>query len=145
MDPQNKPPPPPGSPLDPDDFIEKGDWGEVRYARRANGVMEAKQWLSQADLGVQAKFDQLFRRIASAGKISNKEHFRNLDDGIWEFKRDGDRILCFQDKRKWLLTHHYPKGGRAKCPPSEIQHAKDIRTEYFERIKKQTPAEKSNG
>jgi hypothetical protein len=114
------------------DLVKSGDWGQVRYARRRNGAREAKEWLENAETAVQAKFDHLFRVMAAKGKIFNKEHFRLLEDGIWEFKRDGDRILCFQSGRSWFLTHHYSKGGRAKCPPGEIKRAIEIRAEHLE-------------
>jgi hypothetical protein len=126
-----------GAPIPPaddedDDLVKAGDWGEVRYARRQNGRMEAKEWLLESATESEAiKFDHLFRKMAHVGKIVNEEHFRLLEDGIWEFKRDGNRILCFQHKRCWLLTHHYPKGGKAKCPRSEIEKARTIRTEFF--------------
>jgi hypothetical protein len=122
--------PVPGSPEDLDDSVADGAWGSVKYARRANGYMEAKQWLNAAGEGIQSKFDHLFRRMVAFGKIVNEEHFRHLGNGIWEFKRGGDRLLCFQDERCWLLTHHYAK-ARRKCPPSQIAHAETIRTEYF--------------
>jgi hypothetical protein len=124
-------PPQPTPP--PADLVERGTWGAVRHAIRSDGTMEAKDWLDKvATTSERAKFDHLFRKIAATGQIRNLEHFRNLGNGIFEFKRDGNRILCFQQGRCWRLTHRYPKGGQ-KCPPSEIAHAMNIRAEFIER------------
>lgn len=115
-----------------DDFVQAGAWGEIRHAKRANGSMEAKDWLQSATDGELSKFDHLFRRMAAFGKIHNDEHFRKLRDGIFEFKRDGNRILCFQHGLCWRLTHYYGKGGKRKCPPDQIEHAIQIRSEFLE-------------
>ena len=117
------------------DFVARGGWGEVRYAARANGSMEAKDWLDGAGKRVQSKFDHLFRKISGAGKIANTEQFRSLSSGIWEFKRDGHRILCFQHGDCWWLTHHYAKSG-PKCPRREIDRAIEIRGEHLTRAAK---------
>jgi Gp49-like protein DUF891 len=118
-----------------DDFVEKGDWGEVRHAQRLNGRMEAKEWLDNvATASEAAKFTPLFQKIANTGRIINTEHFRKLRDDIWEFKRDGNRILCFQHGRCWRLTHHYPK-SKNKCPPAEIEKAIVIQSEFLSRAK----------
>jgi phage-related protein len=113
-------------------LVEIGAWGAVRYATRANGQMEAHDWLRDASERARAKFSTLFRKIAAVGKISNEEQFRHLRDGIWEFKRGGDRIFCFQDGLCWWLTHHYAKSGR-RCPNREIERAIQIRAEDIER------------
>ena len=115
--------------LDPT-LVESGPCGEVRYARRESGAYEARDFLENAPLSTQAKFDHLFRRMVSHGKINNQEKFRKLRDAIWEFKARGDRILCFQHGACWYLTHHYAKSGQ-RCPAKEIEHAKTIRGEQL--------------
>jgi Phage derived protein Gp49-like (DUF891) len=112
-------------------LVEDGAWGAVRCATRTNGDREACEWLDGASTRVQAKFSTLFRRISATGKISNEQQFRHLRDGIWEFKRGGDRILCFQDGLCWWLTHHYGKSGN-KCPKRQIERAMQIRAEHIE-------------
>jgi Phage derived protein Gp49-like (DUF891) len=124
---------------EPTDFVEGGDWGQVRHAKRANGRMESKEWLDAQDEGVQSKFDHLFRRIAAIGKIFNETQFRPLESGIWEFKRDGNRLLCFQHGNCWRLTHHYSKGGSKKCPKREIQRAITIRSECLQSLRENKP------
>lgn len=115
----------------PQNLVERGTWGSVRYAIRASGAMEAKNFLeSEADESVRAKFAHLFRALAAKGAIRNEQQFRKLRGEIWECKRDGHRILCFRDGNCWFLTHHYPKSKR-KCPPSEIDRAESIRSEHI--------------
>ena len=121
------------------DYVQSGAWGKVRHTRRANGHMESKEWLDAQNDGVKSKFDHLFRRIAATGKIFNETQFRPLADGIWEFKRDGDRLLCFQHGTCWRLTHHYPKGGSKKCPKRQIERAVKIRSEYLQSLGEKKP------
>lgn len=113
-------------------LLARGAKGTVEHAVRSNGDMEAKEWLDSAPLSIRVRFDHLFRKITATGRISNKEQFRKLRDQIWEFKRGGDRILCFSLGNRWLLTHHYQKGGQ-KCPPKQIERAERIMDEHIER------------
>lgn len=115
-------------------LVEKGEWGSIWYAQRQNGGMEAKQWLDAQGASVRAKFSHLFRAMAATGKIYNKEQFRFLEDGIYEFKRNGDRILAFQKGSNWYLTHHFKKSVK-KCPPAQIARAIEIRGEFLEILK----------
>ena len=111
------------------EFVESGSWGEVRHARRMNGRMEAKEWLDSATLQERAKFAHLFRSICNGGR-PREELFRHLDGPIWEFKKDANRILCFQVSNCWRLTHHYQKKSK-KCPRSQMDRAKTIRNEFL--------------
>jgi hypothetical protein len=93
--------------------------------------MEAKEWLEKkATISERAKFDHLFRWMAEFGQIRNTELFRSLEDGIYEFKKDSNRVFCFQQGRCWRLTHHYRKGGQ-KCPRKQIDRAIQIRDEFL--------------
>ena len=113
-------------------IIQRGFWGTVEYARRGDGAMEARDWLESQDATIQSRFDHLFRKIASVGKIANTEQFRKLQGQIWEFKRGGDRIPCFRIANSWCLTHHFKKSGQ-KCPKKEIERAELIRSEHLAR------------
>jgi hypothetical protein len=121
---------------DGDRQIIRGTKCAVEYAQRSNGAMEAKEWLERQKVGIQAKFDHLFRVLADTGRISNEEHFKHLEGEIWEFKRDSDRILAFRERNSWYLTHHFRK-GRRRCPPREITRAETIREEFLEILKKE--------
>src|SRR5579859_4629823 len=88
------------------DLVHTGTWGDVRHAPRLNGVMESKVWLEAQPDNVVSSLDQLFRKISATGKISNEQQFRHLSDGIWEFKRGAQRLLCFQHGKFWSLTDY---------------------------------------
>jgi hypothetical protein len=116
-----------------DDLVERGPWGEVRYAIRANGSMEAKVWLEDPTNRDAHRFNHLFLKICAGHKINNKELFRQLSENIWEFKKAGRRILCFaENARCWRLTHCYKKQSK-KCPKGEIDRAEQIRMEHLSR------------
>lgn len=125
-----------------DRLVVKGAWGTVEYAVRSDGNMPAKDWLTESSDEGASKFAHLFRKIAGSGKISNEQHFRKLRDDIWEFKRDSNRILCFQMGRRWLLTHHYLK-QRDKCPPKEIDRAIRIKNEHIQAELKENKKKKN--
>jgi hypothetical protein len=110
--------------------VERGLWGEVRYAVRQNGAREAKEWIESASDSETSKFDHPFRKISTFGRLGNIEQFRKLDDDIWEFKGGANRILCFQKDSCWFLTHHYRKSG-PKCPKKQIERAAKIRAEHL--------------
>ena len=115
-----------------DRLVVKGAWGTVEYAVRSSGKMLAKDWIDGEPEQVQSKFAHLFRKIAETGKISNTKQFRTLQNDIWEFKRDSNRILCFQMGNRWFLTHRYQK-QRRKCPPREIEIAIAIKGEHVQK------------
>lgn len=112
-------------------MVETGVWGSIQYAQRADGKMEAMDWLDAQDTKIKTGFGVLFQRMASTGKIHNKELFRHLEGDIYEFKKRKDRILTFRLGNAWYLTHHYPKGGQ-KCPPKQIARANAIREEFLQ-------------
>jgi hypothetical protein len=116
-----------------DRTLEKGRYGTVEFAIRADGTMEAKSWFDKSPVNVLASFDVLFRRLVDSGRIPNKEQFRQLDGDIWEFKRGDHRLLCYRIGPRVLLTHRIKKaGGRGKCPQGAITHAQNIAAEHFQ-------------
>ena len=111
--------------------LERGKWGTVEYAVRANGDMEAKEWYEAQDQSIRQSFGVLFKRLLSEGRITNETQCRQLRDTIWEFKRRGDRLLFGLVGNRRLLTHHYAKGGQ-KCPKREIDRAESIIEEHIQ-------------
>jgi phage-related protein len=106
----------------------------VAYIEVAHNEFPAKQYLDQlrAERGdaYHAAVLHLFKWIADHGRIQNIEKFRQLDDGIVEFKHHQARVLGFFEPGGFLmLTHGFTK-QQAKTPPTEIARAKRIRDEY---------------
>lgn len=114
-----------------DRTLSQGEYGTVEYAVRANGRMEAQEWLTGQDETTQRSFAALFDRLVTHGQIKNETQFRRLDDNVWEFKRKEHRVLCYQLGSRWLLTHRIKKaGGSGKCPKSAIGRADTIGCEH---------------
>ncbi|HEX3109312.1 MAG TPA: hypothetical protein VHU41_09480, partial [Thermoanaerobaculia bacterium] len=51
------------------------------------------------------KLRQLLVKTADEGKITNKEFYRHIGDGIYEFKYRVSRLYSFNDGRRVVLTH----------------------------------------
>jgi hypothetical protein len=85
----------------------------------------------------------LFQTMADHGRIQSKR-FSSEMEGLYAFKHEVRntqiRFPCFQDGNKWILTHGFIKPGAKRglgdWPESEIEKAKQIRGEYFGRMKK---------
>lgn len=128
--------------LENDDIpVAEGRKARLVYARRADGTMEAKEWLESESLSVQASFDQLFRQLVNCGPLfPNKEQFKKMkgiSGGIvWEFKRGGEagnRLYCVEPESgdRWLLTNHYRKGKGDQTRSAKL--AVKIAREHHER------------
>ncbi len=113
-------------------LIIKRTWGEVRYAVRSSGKMPAKKYLESLVKEDRFRLEALFERMATFGKVKNKEKFRKLEDEIWEFKSGQHRLLCFQVSNRWILTHGFLKKS-GKTPRKEIERAIVIMREHTER------------
>lgn len=80
------------------------------------------------------EFKKRTDRYAEYGVIHNEEQFKHLEDGIYELKIRGHRVLCFHDKntsKKHLICTHGFKKQRNKTPKGQIKKAKKYRSDYF--------------
>jgi hypothetical protein len=112
-----------------DRLLQRGPLGSVEYAIRANGAMEAREWLEKQRETTQAAFDQMFRVTVAHGRISNWEKFKQIRNEVHEFKRGPDRLFCFKLGGRWLLTHHKPKASLKNYNP-DIDRAITIAAEH---------------
>lgn len=49
---------------------------------------------------------KLFERLGDTGKITNKQKFKKVDDGLWEFKSYQVRFLGdFRPDRRFVVAH----------------------------------------
>jgi hypothetical protein len=129
--------------------VAKGQWGTVECAARKSGRLPAIDFLDELrefyigsqdkNITAYTKFLVLFQQMAENGKLSNKR-FSFEGNGLYAFKHElrnvQIRFPCFQDGRKWILTHGFKKRGAQKgrgvWPEEEVKRAKEIRKEYFE-------------
>jgi phage-related protein len=112
--------------------LADGPERRVVCALRQNGDSEAMRYIEDLGDKEQDKLAALFQKMANFGKLSENKFKKLVDsDGIWEFRSDAHRLLCFQDGRSWVLTHGFEKSGQ-KTPKVQITRAQTIRTEYRE-------------
>jgi hypothetical protein len=71
----------------------------------------------------------LFQRMADHGPegIGNREHFRKLEDDLFEFKKHQDRVPCFFMKGGIVVATHGFRKKKDLAPHSEIERANRIR------------------
>ncbi len=78
----------------------------------------------------------LFQLIGEVGKILNIEKFRNEGNGIYAFKPQPDRFLCFFTKdNKIIITNGFLKRSD-KLPDSEKEKALRYKKDYTDRTEK---------
>jgi len=98
---------------------------------------EAFEFLSDLD---KKHYEKILFNIRKAQTERNPELFKKLNEEIWEFRTQYQRLqyrlLAFWDKSESentlvISTHGYIK-KRSKLPDNEIQKAKQLMTKYFE-------------
>jgi len=68
------------------DVVAKGPCRTIHFAREKNGNCPALEFYESLSKDEQAKALALFKRLADSGSIHNREKFKKLEDGLWEFK-----------------------------------------------------------
>ncbi|MDQ3133802.1 MAG: type II toxin-antitoxin system RelE/ParE family toxin [Acidobacteriota bacterium] len=114
-------------------------WGDERSCE----VLEFLEGLVADGDSDAKRITYIIERTADYGALSNTQHCRPLDDGIYEFKAPNTaRVLWFYDAGRIIIcTHGFSgKSGRGKTPKSEIERAKGIRELYLKE-KKDAPSE----
>jgi putative addiction module killer protein len=88
------------------------------------------------DKKLKDKVDYVLQIIISVERISTK-FFKHLDDGIYEIRIEhkGDiyRIFSFFDEGRLIILLHGIQKKTQKTPRKEIDRAKKLRREYYEK------------
>lgn len=114
-------------------IVARGAFGTVEYAVQANGASPAQEFVeTELDLDNQRKLAVLLEKLANQGRISNEEQFKKVEGSLFELKQHQVRVFCFQEGRRWILTHGFIK-KRPKLPKTEIQRGERIRQEHLTR------------
>ncbi len=117
-----------------DDPLVKGPCAIVAYASRLNGKKPALDYIETLEQSDWAKLAKSFVKMAQVGRIHNIERFRKLggkSGKIYEFKvYPKVRVLCFQLRKTWLLTHGFNK-ETGDTPPRQIKCAEEIMNEHI--------------
>jgi hypothetical protein len=86
----------------------------------------------------QDKVLRLFKAMGDRGVINNITKFRNEGNGIYAFKPQPDRFLCFFYKgKKVVITNAFVK-KQDKLPVSEKERALHRKQNYEKRIEEGT-------
>ena len=93
----------------------------------------SKDYFQSLDISQKIKAMNLFQLMGEVGKILNIEKFRNEGNGIYAFKPQPDRFLCFFTKgNKIIITNGFIKKGD-KLPKSQKEKALRYMKDYIER------------
>ena len=99
------------------------------------GYSQALEYFLEQPQDKQRKALNLFRLMGEQGKIFDKTKFRYEEDGVYAFKPQPDRYLCFFFKgKKIIVTHAFVKKTQ-KLPKSEKSHALKAKVSYERRVK----------
>lgn len=108
----------------------------IAYARDAAGSCPGGEFFDRLELRDQAKLMALFKIAGDLGQFSNPEKFGDLGDGVYEFKSFQIRmpfVYCSILRKTIVITHGFVK-KKDKAPPAEIERARRIRSQDFERL-----------
>jgi hypothetical protein len=135
-------------------IVAQGGWGTVECAVLHSATVPAKDFLegeledirekgrNDPQATARARFMMLFQQMAEYGRVSGKRFAKEMGK-LFAFKHEVNnrqiRFPCFQDGKKWILTHGFVKPGaqkkKGKWPQSEINRAHEIEAEYWIRKK----------
>jgi hypothetical protein len=90
-----------------------------------------RDYLNSLDVRALKKMIAVMQRMADTGQVHNTSKFRHLRDGIYEFKAQTARILCFFHQDYVICTHGTEKTKRQHLE-NEINKARDYRKQYLE-------------
>jgi phage-related protein len=94
---------------------------------------QSKEYFQNLEITQKNKAMNLFQLMGEVGKILNIEKFRNEGDGIYAFKPQPDRFLCFFAKgNKIIISNGFLKKTE-KLPKSEKEKALRCMQDYIER------------
>jgi len=89
-----------------------------------------RDYLNSLDDRIFKKMVAAMQRMADTGQVRNTGKFRHLRDGIYEFKAQTARVLCFFHQDYVICTHGTEKTKR-KHLEDEIDKAKEYRKQYL--------------
>ena len=123
-------------------LIVKGIVFSVEALVADQGSAPAEEFLESLSEKDQAKLAALFQRLADTGRIWNEQKFKHLEgtDGIFEFKSDDNRVLCFFFFGKRVILTHGFKKKQPKTPKGEIERALKLKTEFERKISHGKPS-----
>lgn len=111
------------------DIIVPGNAKDIVALAKGNNNL-CRDYLASLDDRIYKKMFAVMQRMADTGQVRNTSKFRHLRDGIFEFKAQTARVLCFFHLDYVICTHGTEKTKR-KHLEYEIDKAKDYRKQYL--------------
>jgi phage-related protein len=116
-------------------FIVSKGFYTVCAAGRGPGHCELLEFLQGLEPNLQKDCDRvlaLFGKVAREGPPRNEEISHQIKGKLFEFIQGRLRVLWFYDEGRLIIcTGGFVKKGQ-KTPRSEIEHAIQVMSEYFE-------------
>ena len=113
--------------------IYKGSFFHIEWYYDSDGKSQPYDYFQACDLSQKRKFLMLCQRMGDFGKILDEQKFRNESDGIYAFKPQPDRYLCFFKRgKKIIVTNAYRKQSQ-KLPKCEKDLALKNMADYLAR------------
>jgi phage-related protein len=113
----------------------QGDSFTIEWYHDSAGKSQALSYFTRLAEKSQNKFLFLLKRMGDFGFISDKTKFRNEGDGIFAFKPQPDRYLCFFFKgKKIIITNAFVKKSN-KLPMREKMKSTEYMNDYVSRVK----------
>ena len=117
----------------------------IAFARQKNGRSPGAEFFDALPVSDQVKLDNLFRLLGDQGRIVNKEKFKVLEKGLFEFKSFQIRMLCayaYAPERHLMLISHGFTKQKDRTPKAEIERAWRILGEDREQVRLSPDKEK---
>lgn len=87
-----------------------GEKFTIEWALDGNGTARGLEYFQQLRTKDQVKVTALLKRLADHGAITNREKFKKLDDGLFEFKSYQVRLLGdFRPGGRFLIAYGVTK------------------------------------
>lgn len=128
--------------------LQQGDYWSILAIAKQNGdktrceTLIFMQSIGKSQSQELSKITRLLNDTAKKGLPHNSQKFKKLKetDGIYEFKANKIRLLCFFDDtetRLIICTHGFLKSTQ-KTPKAHIERAEQLKREYFNEKEKGT-------
>lgn len=111
-------------------LIYEGQYHRVEWYYDEKGHSQPYEYFVKSNSNQKRKFLILIKKMADFGVIFDKTKFRNEGEGIYAFKPQPDRYLCFFfDDKKIIVTNAFRKKSD-KLPVNEKEKALKIMRAY---------------
>lgn len=106
----------------------------IEWYYTKEGKIPALDYFNALNEDDKIKAINLFKLMATEGKIFNKQKFRNEHDQIYAFKPQPHRFMCFFFVGKRIIITNGFMKKKDELPPEEKKRALKHKVDYEERF-----------